>query len=671
MLSKSRIRRLDLTANLVLGMGALGVLVSPLVDAATRVYSPGATMADWPTADGVGGSHFSPLSDITPENVGALEVAWTYRTGDVAARGGHMAGTAFESTPIMLDGLLYVVTPYSRAIALDAESGEEIWSFDPGLDRSDAVHTMVTSRGLSYWREDHGGANTPCSARIFLAVYDARLFALDAKTGVPCVDFAGGSGLDLGDGVARIEGRRHQYKVSAPPTVIGDVVVVGSSIYDGHHADAPSGVVRAFDVRTGSLRWAWDPLAGEGGWNGEGEWIAAGGGNAWATFTADPERDLVFVPTGSPSPDHYGGLRPGDNGYANSLVALRGTTGEVVWHFQTVHHDLWDYDLPSPPALVTLERDGRSIPAVVQSTKMGFLFVLHRETGEPLFPIEERPVPTIGIAGEWLSPTQPFPVLPEPLAPQRLAPSDAWGLTPIDRAACRRLVASMRNDGMYTPPSTEGSVAYPGFIGGMEWGGVAYSPESGLLVTNTNRLAMATTLIPREVADALGPLPTGAKFSLTPQAGTPFAVRREPLLSPLGIPCTPPPWGMLHAVDLRSGRVAWEVPLGTIADITHVPTPARWGSPNLGGPLVTGDLVFIAATMDRRLRAFDLASGEVLWSTKLPASAQASPMTYRARPGGRQYVVIAAGGHDGIGSSLGDHVVAFALPSAATGVEIR
>jgi quinoprotein glucose dehydrogenase len=471
--------------------------------------------------------------------------------------------------------------------------------------------------------------------------------------------------------VARIDGRRHQYKLTAPPTVIGDLVVVGSSIYDGHDADAPSGVVRAFDARTGVLAWAWDPMAGAGANDHEGRWVPTGGANTWATITADPERDLLFVPTGSPSPDHYGGLRPGANAYANSVVALRGSSGEVMWHFQTVHHDLWDYDLPSPPALVVVERDGRSIPAVVQSTKTGFLFVLHRETGEPLFPVEERPVPTNGVPGEWISPTQPFPLLPEPLAPQRLEPSDAWGLTPVDRAACRRLIASMRHDGIYAPPSTRGSVAYPGFVGGMEWGGVAYAPRSGLLITNTNRLAMATTLIPREVAKGLERVPPDAKFSVALQARTPFAVRREPLLSPLGIPCTPPPWGKLHAVDLRTGRLAWEIPLGTITDVARLPTPRRWGSPNLGGPLVAGDLVFIAATMDRRLRALELSTGAELWSAKLPASAQASPMTYRASPGGRQYVVIAAGGHDGIRSSLGDHVVAFALPLRASSEDRR
>jgi quinoprotein glucose dehydrogenase len=379
-------------------------------------------------------------------------------------------------------------------------------------------------------------------------------------------------------------------------------------------------------------------------------------------MTADPERDLIFVPTGSPSPDHYGGLRPGDNRFANSLVALRASTGAVVWHFQMVHHDLWDYDLPSPPTLITLQRNGKAVPAVVQTTKMGFVFVFHRETGEPFFPIVERPVPQSDVPGEIVSPTQPMPVLPPPLTPQRLDVEDGWGLTPWDRRACQERIRGLRSEGIYTPPSLRGSIAHPGFIGGMEWGGVGYDPGTGILVVNTNRLAMVSTLIPRATADAMPPPAKGAKFTIAPQRSTPYAAKREPLMSPLGIPCSPPPWGMLHAVDLQTGAVRWEVPLGTMTDLTKVPTPAAWGSPNLGGPLVAGGLIFIGASMDKRLRAFDLATGEILWTSDLPASLQSTPLTYRARPSGRQFLVVAAGGHDGMKSSLGDSVIAYALP---------
>lgn len=657
-------------AMVVLGLLVLGAIES-LGSGPASAYLPGLEVAEWRTPDGVDGGHFSPLADITPATVGRLEVAWRYRTGDWSTHADGLAGTAFQSTPVMVDGMLFVMTPMSRVIALDAETGEERWSFDPGLDVSDTHHSMVTSRGLSYWSESAGLEAVPgtnptgvCTRRVVFASYDARLFTLDAETGRPCVDFGRDGRIDLRDGIERIEGRRPTFKHTSPPAIIGDRIVVGSTIYDGHHADAPSGKVRAFDVRTGAHLWSWEPLVGIGGVLDDGQPIDAGAANTWANITVDEANELLFVPTSSPSPDHYGGLRPGNNEYANSLVALTAERGEVVWHFQMVHHDLWDYDLPAPPALVEIERDGASIEAVVQTTKTGHIFVFDRLTGEPLFPIEERPVPASDVPGEVASPTQPIPTLPVQLHPARLDPEDAWGLTPWDRSACRERIRSHRNEGLYTPPSLRGSIAYPGFIGGMEWGGAAYDPGRGLLVTNTNRLAMVATLIPRDVADTLPPPEDDAKFSIAHQESTPYAVTREPLLSPLGIPCTPPPWGMIHAIDLASGDVAWERPFGMLQDLTKVPTPSSWGSVNLGGPLVTGGVVFIGASMDRRFRAFDLGTGELLWTDVLPASAQASPMTYRVRPGAPQYVVIAAGGHDGMKSTLGDYVIAYALPSA-------
>jgi quinoprotein glucose dehydrogenase len=617
-------------------------------------------VAEWPTADGVEGTHYSALADIAASNVDALEVAWTYRTGDVADGTAGLASTAFEATPIMVGGVLYLSTPFSRVVALDAETGRELWAFDPAIDRT--KQGMVTSRGVSAWLDPARGDGEPCRRRVFLAALDARLFALDGGTGERCADFGDRGEVDLGAGVDRIEGRREDYQQSAPPAVVGDVVVVGSKISDSKVVDAPSGVVRAFDARTGALRWSWEPLPGVGGRNDMGDFVPAGAANTWATITADAARDLVFVPTGSASPDHWGGFRPGDNLYANSLVALRASTGAKVWHFQMVHHDLWDYDLPAPPALITVRRDGRDVPAVAQATKMGYVFILDRETGEPLFPVEERPVPASDVPGETVSPTQPVPVLPRPLAPLGLRAEDAWGLTPIDRLACRRQIEALRSDGVFAPPSLRGTVVYPGFIGGMEWGGVAFDPASGLLVTNTNRLATVMTLIPAAEVKAVG-YDGDAHVAIARQAPAPYAVKRGVLLSPLGIPCTAPPWGMLHAVDTRTGAVRWEVPLGTSRDLTRVPVPFDWGSVNLGGPVISGGLVFIAATMDRRIRAYDLATGAVAWEHDLPASAQATPLTYRARAGGRQYLVIAAGGHGGLRSSLGDSVVAFALPA--------
>jgi quinoprotein glucose dehydrogenase len=422
--------------------------------------------------------------------------------------------------------------------------------------------------------------------------------------------------------------------------------------------------VRAFDARTGALRWSWNPLPE--GFDAsqlakpEGADYYLGTANVWSTMTVDPERDLIFAPTGNTAPDYYGGRRAGSDFYSSSIVALRGSTGEVVWHFQTVHHDVWDYDVSAQPTLVDIVRAGAVVPAVVQATKMGFVFVLNRETGEPLFEVEERPVPQDGVTGEVLSPTQPFPVKPPPLVPTRVSEDDAWGITPWDRGGCRDRIAKLRNDGIFTPPSLEGTLMVPGNAGGTNWGGVAVDPKRKILFANASHLPFVVSLFPAEEYAARRAAEPGVEIS--PQRGTPYGMRREMFMSALGLPCVKPPWGTLSAVDLERGEILWQVPLGTVRDIAPIPVPWKAGTPTIGGPLVTGGgLVFIGASLDHYLRAFDAATGEELWKGRLEAPGIASPMTYRARSGGKQFILIAAGGHGDSGSKLSDTLVAFAL----------
>ena len=636
---------------------ALILTVGSVAQNKTKVSHDG----EWPAyGRDPGGSRYSPLTQINRDDVKNLKVAWTYRTGaaDVKGRSAHNA--AFEATPIFVDGTLYLSTPFNRVIALDPLKGTERWSFDPKVDLTTG-YSEVSSRGVSSWADRRSGKR-----RIYVATIDARLIALDAATGEPCKDFARVGQIDLTRDVRLVD--RGDYQVTSPPAVIGDLIIVGSSIGDNRGVELERGVVRAYDARTGKLEWSWDPIPQAADDPARKTWLAGsatrtGAANAWSIISADPERGLVFVPTGSPSPDFYGGERKGNNEYANSVVALRASTGRVVWHFQVVHHDLWDYDVASQPMLITVKRNGRDIPAVAVGTKIGHLFVLHRETGKPLFPVEERPVPPSAVPGEEASPTQPFPKLPAAIVPQKLTEEDAWGITPADREECRRLIKSAISEGLFTPPSLQGTIVFPGNVGGMNWSGMSYDARRGLLIANTNRIATLVRLIPREEYNKLRQSGEGnrMKGEFGRQSGTPYAMYREHLRGPSGAPCNPPPWGALTAVDLATGAVRWEAPLGTIPQLGMFAKSSEWGSINLGGSVVTaGGLVFIAAAMDTYLRAFDIETGKELWKTELPASAQAAPMTYQV--GGKQYLVICAGGHGKLGTKMGDYVVAFALP---------
>ena len=630
-------------------------------------------VVEWPAYGGdAGGSKYSPSAQIRRENVRALRVAWIYRTGDFTM---GPAAARFENTPLFVDGRVYVATPLGSVIALDPRTGRERWRYEARVDIAGSYGDFAT-RGVSFWRDRTRGADRPCAHRIFLATVDARLIALDAASGRPCPSFGTTGTIDLSAGLFNPPRWRGEYEVTSPPAIIGDLVIVGSAIADNQRAESPSGVVRAYDARTGRERWRWDPVPRIPGQPGHETWrraegtgaagdtIRTGAANAWSIISVDTARDLVFVPVGSASPDFYGGERLGQNLYANSVVALRGSTGAVVWHFQAVHHDIWDYDVPAQPVLFTFRRDGAEIPALAQVTKMGHVFILNRETGAPLFPVEERPVPTTAVAGESPAPTQPFPVRPAPLVPGRLTPDDAFGVTAEEREGCRARLRTLRSEGIFTPPSLEGTVIFPGNVGGSYWGGAAIDPVRGILVTPTNRLAMVVTLIPRAGLAEARRQNRGAEIS--PQAGTPYGMKREVLWSPTGVPCNPPPWGTLSAVDLGTGALRWESPLGMMPSAAVAPDAARWGSPNLGGALVTaGGLVFAAGALDERLHAFDVATGEALWAAPLPAGGNAAPMSFQMADG-RQYIMIAAGGHNRLGTKLGDHVVAFALPDGGS-----
>jgi quinoprotein glucose dehydrogenase len=632
---------------------------------------PNAPAEEWPTyGNDPGSSRYSPLAEITKENVRYLKVAWTYHTGDVSDAKGMWSGkrvwakSTFEATPLFVDGALYVASSFNRIIALDPETGREKWAFDPKIDRIGYYGDYFTCRGLATWTDPERRAGEMCRRSIYEATQDGRLIAVDAVTGQPCAAFGTHGEISLTVGIQIVI--KGEYHFTSPPVVVGEVVIVGSAINDNDRVDMPSGVVRAYNARSGALVWAWDPVPRNPADPARATWQngadRAGAANVWGPMSADPTHDLVFLPTTSPSPDFFGGERKGENRYANSVVALRASTGKVVWSFQTVHHDLWDYDLPSGPSLIEVVRNGHRIAALAQPSKMGHLFILDRDTGQPALPVEERAVPQGGVPDEWLSPTQPFPVATPRLVPDHLEPPDAWGLTPWDRGKCRDTITGLRRAGIFTPPSLQGSLQYPGNIGGTNWGGVAFDRSRGLIVLNQTNMPFMVQLIPRGQANRLQR--DEGDWEYGPMKGTPYVMRRKALLSPWHLPCNPPPWGTLAAVEASTGRIRWQVPLGTIRELAPIPLPIKLGTPTLGGPLTTASgITFVGATLDSTFRAFDTETGRELWQARLSASAPATPMTYRARQGGRQYVVLAAGGHGkAAGTKLGDSVVAFALP---------
>lgn len=602
--------------------------------------------AGWPNyGNDPGGARYSPAAQIDHSNVGQLNVAWTYRTGAFPHDQELDHKAAFEATPILVDGKLFLSTPYDQVIALNAETGTKIWEFEPILELPYGA-SEVTSRGVSAWRDPAAKREQACALRIFIGTLDARLIAIDGATGKPCTDFGTDGEVELTAGVKlRDPG---DYQVTSAPAIVKDLVITGSSIGDNRAVTLERGLVRAYDARTGKLRWTWDPIP----------WALkttprTGAGNAWSTLSVDAERDLIFIPTGSASPDYFGAVRKGDNKWANSVVALRASTGEFVWGFQVVHHDLWDYDVAAQPTLFTW-KDGT--PALVINTKMGRVFVLNRLTGAPLLPVEERLVPKSDIAGEESWPTQPASTIS--LVPEKLSAEDAWGKDDKEKAWCAEKIKAARSGEIFTPVSLEGTLVYPSNVGGVNWGSAAYDPQRHLMFVDTNRLPIFVRLIPRSDFDAARKNATDMDRlhgEFARQTGAPFAMFRTPLLAPSGIPCNAPPWGTVAAVDLWTGKKAWDVPLGSFIPGMNA------GTVTLGGPIVTGGgLVFTAAAMDNYLRAFDSETGKELWKYELPAGGQATPMTYTIN--GKQFVVIAAGGHGKLGTKQGDFVIAFTLP---------
>ncbi len=600
---------------------------------------------EWPSYGGdPGNTKYSALTQINRENVTRLKVAWTYHTGDISDGSKYPVRSAFEATPLVVDGVMYVTTPFSRVIALDPETGTEVWAFDPKIEM-DAPLNLFISRGAAYWSDG-------TRRRIMLGTLDGRLFSIDAETGKPDAAFGAGGAVDLHAAVAD-QYRGREYGMTSPPAVYKNVIICGSLTADGT-PQGPLGDVRGFDARTGKLLWTFHvvPRPGEFGhetWEGD-SWKGRGAINAWSILTVDAERGIVYLPLTSPSTDYYGGDRKGMGLFGDAVVALDALTGKRLWHFQTVHHNLWDYDIPAPPNLVTVTRDGAPVPAVAQVTKTGFTFLFDRVSGKPLFDIVERPVPASEVPGEQAWPTQPVPVKPPPYARQKMTADELTDVTPESRAYCAKLLEGAVIGEIFTPIGLKPTVLFPGTNGGANWGGASWDPATHTLFVNSMDVGMLFHMVKR---------PEGSGIPYRPRdSGSPNARFWDTKLNP----CQKPPWAFLTAIDLDKGEFRWRTVLGVVDELTAQGIPPT-GAPNLGGSIVTaGGLVFIGATNDSRFRAFDKETGKELWVTKLPASAHATPMTFVGRKSGKQYIVIAAGGGNKYNKVYSDSLVAFSLP---------
>ena len=692
---------LSLVASLVLaGVVALGAAFSnphdlrgklpdARADAGAGLYG-GVPQQDWTAYGRSGrGDRWSPINQITPANAGELEKAWEFHTGDLQ-RPGDPDEFTYEVTPLKVGNLVYLCSPHNIVFALDAESGREVWRYNPNIRASKQMQHL-TCRGVSYHSAAQPGAERSaggdCPDRIILGTNDARLIALDAHTGRPCPSFGNNGQVDVWPGAPDYQ--RGWWQITSPPVIVRNLAIFGGAVYDNKSNFMPSGVIRAYDVVSGRPVWAFDP--GNPGDTspkppGAGRYVASSP-NSWMVSAADEQLGLVYVPMGMAAIDQWGGRRtPETERFASAILALDAGTGRLRWAYQTVHHDLWDMDIPAQPTLVDLNLPGRGrVPALVQSTKTGNLFVLDRRTGQPLFPVTERPVPGDAAPGDRTSPTQPFSAV-SLMPTQRVTGADMWGATMFDQLACRIKFAGLRYEGPFTPPSTQGSLVFPGNFGVMDWGGIAVDPVRMIAFAHPNYMAFVDRLIPRTPTSprydpSVGPKESpntqqgpagGSDFKgsntkgYNPNYGAPFAVALNPFLSPLGLPCQSPPWGYVAGIDLVTGKTIWRHRNGTTRDQSPVPLPFKVGVPSLGGPIVTaGGVAFMGSALDYYLRAYDVTTGDVLWRGRLPAGGQATPMSYWSNASGRQFVVIAAGGHSTLGTKQGDSIVAFALPKGS------
>jgi quinoprotein glucose dehydrogenase len=642
----------------------------------------GIDSADWPAYGRTQeGTRYSPLQRITPANARNLQVAWTFRTGDMKGPRDPVEITN-EVTPIKIGNLLYLCSPHQQLFALDPGSGTLKWKFDPKL-QPDPSFQHVTCRGVSYVDLSTAspavdpasnpaappavapGGAAACMQRIYLPVNNGHLYALDALTGQRCEGFADHGDLDLQHAMPVTT--PGMYEPTSPPIVTSKVIVVAGAVEDNFSTREPSGVIRGFDVRTGELLWAFDPGAPDPNRiPGPGEHYTWNSPNSWAPAAYDASLDIVYLPMGVKTPDIWGGDRSPDmERYASGLLALHASTGKLAWFYQTVHHDLWDMDLPAQPTLADItDKDGKTVPVVYTPAKTGNLFVLDRRTGALVVPAPEQPVPQGAAPGDRVSPTQPFSALT--FRPQkRLTDADMWGATMYDQLVCRVMFHKLRYEGTFTPPSLQGTLVFPGNLGMFEWGGIAVDTDRQIAVANPIALPFVSRLIPRGPNNPVEPVQgvrgSGTEVGIQSQYGVPYGVTLNPFLSPFGLPCKQPAWGYISAIDLKTNAIVWKKRIGTVRDSAPIPLPFKMGMPMLGGPIVTaGGVAFIGATADNYLRAFDVNTGAQLWQARMAAGGQGTPISYAVD--GRQYVVIAAGGHGSFGTKLGDYVIAYALP---------